>query len=207
MGSTQSTWDSAIDSLYSHSSNFTQKILTMKTMFIVMLAVCAVAFAEEEMADQKTDEQFLTAFRYGYPYGGAAYVAPTAAYVAPTVKYVAPATAPVHVRYAAGLPAYSYGAYPYTAGAYPYAAVSTPVPTSVLLPSLPPPTSPEPTLTHTTTATLTLPSLLPRRKNRFFYSPQSASKRLPAKFPAKINMNRPIKMLIDELIDLQLIML
>merc|ERR1712071_644553 len=75
--------------------------------------------------------------------------------------------------------------------------VSTPVPTSVLLPSLtpqlPPPTSPEPTLTHTTTATLTLPSLLPRRKNRFFYSPQSASKRLPAKFPAKINMNRPIK--------------
>ena len=87
-----------------------------------MLAVCAVAFAEEEMADQKADEQFLTAFRYGYPYGGAAYVAPTAAYVAPTVKYVAPATAPVHVRYAAGLPAYNYGAYPYTAGAYPYAA-------------------------------------------------------------------------------------
>jgi len=82
--------------LYSHSSNFTQKILTMKTMFIVMLAVCAVAFAEEEMADQKTDEQFLTAFRHGYPYGGAAYVAPTAAY--------------------------NYGAYPYTAGAYPYAA-------------------------------------------------------------------------------------
>merc|ERR1712071_72259 len=93
--------------------------LTMKTMFIVMLAVCAVAFAEEEMADQKADEQFLTAFRYGYPYGGAAYVAPTAAYVAPTVKYAAPATAPVHVRYAAGLPAYSYGAYPYTAGVYP----------------------------------------------------------------------------------------
>merc|ERR1712071_236805 len=101
--------------------------LTMKTMFIVMLAVCAVAFAEEEMADQKTDEQFLTAFRYGYPYGGAAYVAPT-------VKYGAPATAPVHVRYAAGLPAYSYGVYPstyirsaaiapttYVAGAYPYA--------------------------------------------------------------------------------------
>merc|ERR1712071_223065 len=78
--------------------------------------------------------------------------------------------------------------------------VSTPVPTSVLLPSLPPPTSPEPTLPHTTTATLTLPSLLPRRKNRFFYSPQSASKRLPAKFPAKINMNRPIKN-VDRWID------
>merc|ERR1712071_322736 len=124
MGSTQSTGDSVHS--FSRSSDPTQKILTMKTMFIVMLAVCAVAFAEEEIADQKADEQFLTAFRYGYPYGGAAYVAPTAAYVAPTVKYVAPATAPVHVRYAAGLPAYSYGAYPYTAGAYPYAAGAYP---------------------------------------------------------------------------------
>merc|ERR1712137_524167 len=49
--------------------------------------------------------QFLTAFRYGYPYASAAYVAPTS-YVAPTT-YVAPASvaAPVHVKYATSLPA------------------------------------------------------------------------------------------------------
>merc|ERR1712137_951582 len=65
------------------------------------LAIAAVAVAEEEVADQKTDEQFLTAFRYGYPYASAAYVAPTS-YVAPTT-YVAPASV--------AAPA---GAYPYT---------------------------------------------------------------------------------------------
>merc|ERR1712137_1532854 len=84
------------------------------------LAIAAVAVAEEEVADQKTDEQFLTAFRYGYPYASAAYVAPTS-YVAPTT-YVAPASvaAPVHVKYATSLPAYTY-----TAGAYPYTYPST----------------------------------------------------------------------------------
>merc|ERR1711973_455892 len=93
-----------------------QKIFNMKAMFVVLLAIAAVAVAEEEVADQKTDEQFLTAFRYGYPYASAAYVAPTS-YVAPTT-YVAPASvaAPVHVKYATSLPAYTYpaGAYPYT---------------------------------------------------------------------------------------------
>merc|ERR1711874_892653 len=92
----------------------------MKAMFVVLLAIAAVAVAEEEVADQKTDEQFLTAFRYGYPYASAAYVAPTS-YVAPTT-YVAPASvaAPVHVKYATSLPAYTY-----TAGAYPYTYPST----------------------------------------------------------------------------------
>merc|ERR1712116_64138 len=87
----------------------------MKAMFVVLLAIAAVAVAEEEVADQKTDEQFLTAFRYGYPYASAAYVAPTS-YVAPTTS-VAP---PVHVKYATSLPAYTY-----TAGAYPYTYPST----------------------------------------------------------------------------------
>merc|ERR1711973_208748 len=81
-----------------------QKIFNMKAMFVVLLAIAAVAVAEEEVADQKTDEQFLTAFRYGYPYASAAYVAPTS-YVAPTT-YVAPAST-------------------YTAGAYPYTYPST----------------------------------------------------------------------------------
>merc|ERR1712179_814733 len=80
-----------------------QKIFNMKAMFVVLLAIAAVAVAEEEVADQKTDEQFLTAFRYGYPYASAAYVA-----------------APVHVKYATSLPAYTY-----TAGAYPYTYPST----------------------------------------------------------------------------------
>ena len=100
------------------------------------MAIAAVAVAEEEVADQKTDEQFLTAFRYGYPYASAAYVAPTS-YVAPTT-YVAPASvaAPVHVKYATSLPASvaapvhvkyatSLPAYTYTAGAYPYTYPST----------------------------------------------------------------------------------
>merc|ERR1712105_307191 len=107
-----------------------QKIFNMKAMFVVLLAIAAVAVAEEEVADQKTDEQFLTAFRYGYPYASAAYVAPTT-YVAPAsvaapvhVKYAtslpASVAAPVHVKYATSLPAYTY-----TAGAYPYTYPST----------------------------------------------------------------------------------
>ena len=88
-----------------------------------MLAVCAVAFAEE-VADQKTDEQFLTTFRYGYPYASAGYVAsaPLVNYAAPNVKYTTPTvkyTTPT-VKYTAPVSTYTY-----TAGAYPYTYPST----------------------------------------------------------------------------------
>merc|ERR1712136_298315 len=94
----------------------TQKIFTMKAMFVVMLAVCAVAFAEE-VADQNTDEQFLTTFRYGYPYASAGYLAsaPPVKYTTPTVKYTTPT-----VKYTAPVSPYTY-----TAGAYPYTYPST----------------------------------------------------------------------------------
>merc|ERR1712136_728986 len=112
----------------------TQKIFTMKAMFVVMLAVCAVAFAEE-VADQNTDEQFLTTFRYGYPYASAGYLAsaPLVNYVAPTVKYTTPTvkyTTPT-VKYTAPVSPYpytspstyavrSFGPAGYVAGSFPF---------------------------------------------------------------------------------------
>merc|ERR1712071_419490 len=108
----------------------------MKAMFIVLLAVCAMAVAEETV-DQSADEQFF--HTYGYYPTAYTYSAPVAVktvkYAAPTVKsvqYAAPyayqygahpyAAAYQHQPYAfRSLPAYGaypYGSYPY--GAYPY---------------------------------------------------------------------------------------
>merc|ERR1712127_566767 len=99
----------------------------MKAMFIVLLAVCAMAVAEEAV-DQSADEQFF--HTYGYYPTAYHYTAPVAVktvkYAAPTVKYVAPTVKTV--QYAAAYQPYAvksllpatYGAYPY--GAYPYGA-------------------------------------------------------------------------------------
>merc|ERR1712231_21243 len=102
----------------SHSSDPTPNTFNMKAMFIVLLAVCAMAVAEEAV-DQSADEQFF--HTYGYYPTAYHYTAPVAVktvkYAAPTVKYVAPTVKTV--QYAAPY-AYQYGAYPY--GAYPYGA-------------------------------------------------------------------------------------
>merc|ERR1712071_432061 len=60
----------------------------MKAMFIVLLAVCAMAVAEETV-DQSADEQFF--HTYGYYPTAYTYSAPVAA---KTVKYVAPTVKP-----------------------------------------------------------------------------------------------------------------
>jgi len=94
----------------------------MKAMFIVLLAVCAMAVAEETV-DQSADEQFF--HTYGYYPTAYHYTAPVAVktvkYAAPTVKYVAPTVKTV--QYAAPY-AYQYGAYPYAAAYQPYAVKS-----------------------------------------------------------------------------------
>merc|ERR1712191_10719 len=109
-----------------HSSDPTPNTFNMKAMFIVLLAVCAMAVAEEAV-DQSADEQFF--HTYGYYPTAYTYSAPVAV---KTVKYAAPyayqygaypyAAAYQHQPYAfRSLPAYGaypYGAYPY--GAYPY---------------------------------------------------------------------------------------
>merc|ERR1712116_127783 len=71
--------------LSSLGSDPNQKTLNMKTMLIVMLAICAMVVAEEETL--QAEEQTLIsygayphAFRYGYgalPYAGLSYAAPS----------------------------------------------------------------------------------------------------------------------------------
>merc|ERR1712231_50095 len=96
----------------SHSSDPTPNTFNMKAMFIVLLAVCAMAVAEEAV-DQSADEQFF--HTYGYYPTAYHYTAPVAVKtVAPTVKTV---------QYAAPY-AYQYGAYPYAAAYQPYAVKS-----------------------------------------------------------------------------------
>merc|ERR1712191_8776 len=90
----------------SHSSDSTPNTFNMKAMFIVLLAVCAMAVAEETV-DQSADEQFF--HTYGYYPTAYTYSAPVAV---KTVKYAAPTVKTV--QYAAPY-AYQYGAYPYAA--------------------------------------------------------------------------------------------